>query len=80
MYVCMRQSHLIDVCCFDTNIANLIFFKQTDVENIVVLIILCPQVRLKSLEAMNHGGYKLHPIPLTDICKGLLIKVKNAMG
>ncbi|KAI5083012.1 hypothetical protein GOP47_0002755 [Adiantum capillus-veneris] len=32
------------------------------------------EVRLQSLSAMNQGGYKLHPIPLADIAKQLLIK------
>ncbi|MCO5557919.1 hypothetical protein L7F22_011492 [Adiantum nelumboides] len=32
------------------------------------------EVRLQSLSAMNQGGYKLHPIPLADIAKHLLIK------
>lgn len=32
------------------------------------------EVRLRSLSAMNQGGYKLHPIPLTDIAKQLLMK------
>lgn len=32
------------------------------------------EVRLKGLAAMNQGGYKLHPIPLADIAKQLLLK------